>query len=155
MVIDGLALQIAANVDVTNAKFTVSSATAGELNFATVARGSASAAFPIGKITSYVGTSTAGTPTVITSTANAMLQDLTTGYIRVVNKDAGLVAAATANASILGGSVSATILLSDGTVASPATGDNENVVAAKDGTSQTNAADILAASVYEADHLAS
>jgi hypothetical protein len=154
-VINGLALQIAANVDVTNAKFTVSSGTPNELNVATVARGSASAAFGIGKIASFVGTNTAGTPTVITSTANPMLRPSTSGYIRVTNKTAGLVAAANADASILGGSVSATILAVDGTVASPASGDNENVVAAKDGTAQSNQPAIDAASVYEVAFLAS
>jgi len=84
-----------------------------------------------------------------------MLRQTTSGYIRVTNKTAGLVAAANANASILGGSISATTLVIDGTVASPSSGDNENVVAAKDGTPQSNQTAITAASIYEVAYLAS
>jgi hypothetical protein len=154
LVVDAFEAQINANVDVTNAKFAIVN-TAGELAFSTRSVGSASAAFPLGKITSFVGTNTAGTPTVITSTVVTMAQPNTTGYIRVTNNTAGLAAAASADASVLGGSTSATILVLDGVVASPATGDNENIVAAKDGTSQGNAAAVTAASVYLVDLLAS
>ncbi len=149
-----LETEIRGNVDVTNAHFAVT-ATAADLDFASVAVGSASKAYPIGKVTAYNGTSTAATPTLATSTANPWLRDNSSGYIRVVNNTAGLVAAGIANADVLGGTVSATVLVSEGYSVSPVSGDNENVVAAKDGTAQTNAQAILDASVYEADHLAS
>ena len=86
-----------------------------------------------------------------------MVRPTTSGYVRVAVNTAGLVAAGLRVPTFTGGATSsATQLTSNGgTSATTTTGDNENVVAAKDGTAQTNAQAILDASVYEADHLAS
>lgn len=161
-VIEALRADIAAGKDVAIDKdFTVASAS-GEISITSSSKGSASSAFTIGKIKSNLGTSTAlgagvGTDTNATSVVTAMARPNTSGYVRVALNDAGLAAAALRVPTFTGGaSASATQLTSNGgTTATTSTGDNENVVAAKDGTAQTNAADILAASVYEADHLAS
>ncbi len=162
-IIELLRADIAAGKDVmTDMDFSVASDT-GVIKITSKSKGSASSAFAIGKIKSNIGTSTAlgagvGTDTNATSVVTAMVRPNTSGYVRVANNDAGLAAAATAEFRHLGGaSASATQLTSNGgtSVTTTISGDNENVVAAKDGTAQTNAADILAASIYEADHLVS
>ena len=161
-VIEALRADIAAGKDVaTDKDFTVASAS-GEISITSSSKGSASSAFSIGAIKSNLGTSTTlgagvGTNTNASSVVTAMARPTTSGYVRVAVVEAGLAAAALRVPTFTGGATSsATQLTSNGgTSATTTTGDNENVVAAKDGTAQTNQADILAASVYEADHLAS
>jgi len=161
LVVEALRADIDAGKDVaTDKDFTVASLS-GEISITSSSKGSASSAFTIGAFKSNLGTSTAlgagvGTNTNASGVVTAMVRPTTSGYVRVAVNTAGLVAAGLRVPTFTGGATSPTQLTSNGgTPLTTTTGDNENVVAAKDGTSQTNAAAILTASVYEADHLAS
>jgi hypothetical protein len=125
------------------------------LSVTSSSKGSASAAFAIGTFKSNLGTSTAlgagvGTNTNATSVVTAMVQPTKTGYVRVAVNTAGLAAAALRVATFTGGATgSATQLVSNGgSAATTTTGDNENVVTAVDGTSQSNSASVTTNSLY-------